>query len=124
MAAAAAVHLKGLAADGAVSDSNSVNSSASSVKRKRDPSDNGDQIMADAAAEAGHGSDVDSKESQSSGGSTRGATPAAVTTSTAGNRDEKRLIHDYFEVLSRYVRRRAMDPSCDFCHVAFCVVAC
>ncbi|EFX00854.1 hypothetical protein CMQ_1935 [Grosmannia clavigera kw1407] len=101
MAATAIGHLKGLAADSGVSDSASVNSSASSVKRKRDSTDNGDQVMVDAAAEA-NGSDVDSNESQSNGGSSRDDTPTAATTSTAGNRDEKRLIYDYFEVLSSF----------------------
>lgn len=107
MAAAVMAPASGMASDASVSDSNSVNSStSSSAKRKRDLGDDGDDIMTDATADATAGADGDAKSktslSQSIGNSNGHESPAAPTTSTAGSRDEKRLIHDYFAVLSSF----------------------
>ncbi|KAL1910910.1 hypothetical protein Sste5344_003082 [Sporothrix stenoceras] len=100
------------------SDSNG--NGAASTKRKRDASNDADEVMADAgAATASPATAIDQVKaaasasasaspalsSKSINGKTeaasngKNATPGPVTSTTAGNRDEKRLIRDYFDVL-------------------------
>ncbi|CAK7208953.1 hypothetical protein SCUCBS95973_000287 [Sporothrix curviconia] len=127
MAAATAGNVNGLASDAAAASStpvaraspsdsngNSTNGNGA-AKRKRDASNDGDEEMTDAgtpqptaaagttvdqikaAASASASPSINDKSELTSNG--HQATPGPVTSTTAGNRDEKRLIRDYFEVI-------------------------
>lgn len=103
--------------------SESNGNGAASTKRKRDASSDGDEVMADtgapqpaattatappAAAASASASASPAFSSKLINGKTEAAsngiraTPGPVTSTTAGNRDEKRLIRDYFDVLQTY----------------------
>ena len=110
------------------SNTTTTSNGNSAAKRKRDASNDGDEEMTDAgapptaAAAAAPGATVDQIKAAASTAaspalsavsingksesarSSHKATPDPVTSTTAGNRDEKRLIRDYFAVLERWVR--------------------
>ncbi|CAK7562754.1 MAG: hypothetical protein SEPTF4163_000607 [Sporothrix epigloea] len=113
----------GTASDNKSGDTTLANGLAS-AKRKRDDSNDGDEAMTDAGASqptttastlvdqiqaAASASASPALSSLSVNGKSepackgQQAMTGPVTSTTAGNSDEKRLIRDYFEVLKRYV---------------------
>ena len=131
MAAATTANVNGLAADASAtagaSPANSTSGAAATpgspngsqnmnTKRKRDDSEeedtggasDADQAMAYAPsalppvkASPAPSTLADKTKAETTASSDKEATPGPVTTSTAGNHDEKRLIRDYFDVLFR-----------------------